>query len=68
MGGTNLEVPPPEARCWFGRHRRRPWHPGVYVRFGSLADIGARIRVVHFTPTSGHAQPQGGREIYEYTP
>ena len=25
-------------------------------RYGSLADIGARIRDVRFTPKSGHAQ------------
>ena len=28
----------------------------VMVRYGSLADIGARISDVRFTPESGHAQ------------
>ena len=28
------------------------------VRFGSLADIAARLRHVRFTPESGHAQRQ----------
>ena len=46
-----------------GNHRspKRILLPGsaaiqVNVRFGSLADIGARIRDVRFTPKSGHAQ------------
>jgi hypothetical protein len=30
--------------------------PSVNVRYGSLADIRARIRDVRFTPNSGHAQ------------
>jgi hypothetical protein len=34
--------------------------PSVDVRFGSLTDIGERIRDVRFTPESGH--PPGQRQ------
>jgi hypothetical protein len=33
-----------------------PTSKALYVRFGSKADIGVRIRDVRFTPESGHAQ------------
>jgi len=32
----------------------------TYVRFGSLADIGERIRHVRFTPQKIHIEPDSG--------
>ena len=48
--GSESKGPPSVSECnW--RVKRRP-----NVRFGSLADIGERIRDVRFALKSGHAQ------------